>query len=298
MSKQPNSQSQKRFSESMASLFGDNPQPSCLFIKSSSDVGVMRNGGRNGARFAPQSFMSFFKRLSLSENLLSQTMKEQEVANQDLELEDFHKAQKTESETIQKLIKDSGDSALIHIGGGHDHIYPLLMAIGSAKTIVINIDAHADTRTDDESHSGNPFRKFSEKAKDFHLFQIGLHPFANSQSTLSPLKKGNMSALWRKDLNRLSLEKMFLEIQKEISPETKVILSIDADALSGSLIPGVSAVNGAGLEMSELNLIWENYKALNLSHKPIVGIYELNPLYDTLSGMSMRTMAGFIFQIL
>ena len=298
MSKQPNSQSQKRFSESMASLFGDHPQPSCLFIKSSSDVGVMRNGGRNGARFAPQSFMSFFKRLSLSENLLSQAMKEQEVSNQDLELEDFHRAQKTESETIQRLIKNSGDSALVHIGGGHDHIYPLLMAIGAPKTIVINIDAHADTRTDDESHSGNPFRKFSQKAQDFHLFQIGLHPFANSQSTLSPLKKGNMSALWRKDLNRLSLEKMFLEIQKEISQETKVILSIDADALSGSLIPGVSAVNGAGLEMSELNLIWENYKALNLFHKPIVGIYELNPLYDTLSGMSMRTMAGFIFQIL
>lgn len=298
MSKQPNSQSQKRFSESMASLFGDQAHPSCIFIKSSSDVGVMRNGGRNGARFAPQSFMSFFKRLSLSENLLTQTMKEQEVANQALELEDFHGAQETEALAIQKLIKASHDSTLVHIGGGHDHIYPLLLALSAPKTIVINIDAHADTRTDEESHSGNPFRKFSEKAQDFHLFQIGLHPFANSQSTLSPLKKGQMSSLWRKDLNRLSLEKMFIEIQKEITPDTKVVLSIDADALSGSIIPGVSAVNGAGLEMSELNLIWENYKALNFSHKPIVGIYELNPLYDTLSGMSMRTMAGFIFQIL
>jgi formiminoglutamase len=297
MSKPPNSQSQKRFSESLASQFGDHATPSCLVLKSSSDVGVMRNGGRNGARFAPQSFISFFKRLSLTEKIKEKYLQEFEVSDQRAEGEDFDAAQRAEAEKIHSILKTHPDSFILHLGGGHDHIYPLLKALQAPKTIVINIDAHADTRTDDEAHSGNPFRKFSEEG-NLRIYQIGLHPFANSMSTLAPLKKGHMSSLWRRDLNPENLEKMFMEIRKEITPETKVVLSIDADALSGTIIPGVSAVNGAGLNLEELDLIWEKYAHLKFSHKPILGIYELNPLYDTLSGMSMRTMAGFVFQTL
>ena len=37
-------------------------------------------------------------------------------------------------------------------------------------------------------------------------------------------------------------------------------------------------------------------QALSSNHAPIVGIYELNPVYDTLSMISMRTLGTFLFE--
>ena len=57
----------------------------------------------------------------------------------------------------------------------------------TAKIIlIINFDAHCDTRVDDRSHSGTPFRDFDGVAKKpFHLIQIGIHEYANNDMTLS-----------------------------------------------------------------------------------------------------------------
>lgn len=297
MSNLPNTQSQKRFSESVASLFKEGSTPDVVFLKSSSDWGVMRNGGRNGARFAPQSFLTFFKRLTLTESMRKMVFLDQEVSSQNLEKEDFNQAQILETKAIEALFKQHNLSTFIHIGGGHDHIFPLLSSLHSKKIIVVNIDAHADTRVDDEAHSGNPFRRFAKNHPQFELYQIGLHPFANSLSTLQQLEQGTMKILWRSEFSENSLKHFFEQIKSQITEDTKVIFSLDADALDGSIIPGVSAVNGAGLGLKDLKLIWNEYKKIT-THAPIIGIYELNPIYDTLSGLSMRTMAGFVFEII
>jgi formiminoglutamase len=303
MMKEFMTQSQKRFQESLDLLFNKalNPQNSCLFLKSSSDEGVIRNGGRNGARFAPQSFLSTFKKFTLTEKIKSYIFKEMEVSNQEEERVDFHRSQELESKRIQSILDSYDFSRIYHIGGGHDHIYPLLKALGHAtkKLIIINIDAHADTRTDTEFNSGTPFRQMAnEFSGEFHLFQIGLHPFSNSFSTLSPLGKNHVKILWRSDLTDSSLKSFFEEIQSLVEPDCKVVFSIDADALSAAEIPGVSAVNPAGLTREELLKIWKLYKNLPLAHGPITGIYELNPLYDHLSSLSMRTMGSFVFDTL
>lgn len=302
MTKPSISQSQKRFQESVGALFSKSDPSStaqCLFLKSSTDIGVIRNGGRNGARFAPQSFLSTFKKFSQNKTLSELAFYDFEVANHDEEVADFHSAQKKEAERISTILKSHPSSRLCHIGGGHDHIYPLLTAISKTfeKVIVINIDAHADTRTDEEFHSGTPFRQFAnEFAGEFHLYQIGLHPFANSFSTLSPLKKGDGKTLWKKEMNQDSIKVFFDQIKRTIDPKTMVIFSLDADALVGSEVPGVSAVNPGGLTRTELLEVWEHYRHLPLAHLPVMGIYELNPLYDTLSSFSMRTIASFVFE--
>lgn len=302
MTNQTLTQSQKRTQESLAPLFKAQGRPKqCVFLKSSSDQGVIRNGGRNGARLAPQSFLSTFKRFTCTENLKSYSFIEVEVANEAEEKEDFHGAQLKEAKRIADVIKKHPDSKLCHIGGGHDHIYPLLKAISPdyQKVIVINIDAHADTRTDENFHSGTPFRQFSnEFSGEFHLFQIGLHPFANSFSTISPLERGSSEVLWRKDISPTTLDSLFLKLEKLIDKKTAVVLSLDADALSGHEVPGVSAVNPDGVSQKELNGIWERYSKLPLNHESILGIYELNPVYDTLASVSMRTLGSFVFETL
>lgn len=302
MTKQPITQSQKRASDSLASLFiANSPSPmDFIFLKSSSDVGVERNGGRNGARLAPQSFLSYFKRLNKRPDLEKKVFSEFEVASIEEEKNNFHEAQEAQSHRIHQIIAGSPDSFVCHLGGGHDHIYPLLSALSHnyQKIIVINIDAHADTRTDEEFHSGTPFRQFANSfSGHFHLYQTGLLEWANSASTLSPLSRGHSKILWRQELyEEGKLESFFQEISLQVSPQTAVIFSLDADALSGQEIPGVSAVNGHGLCRQELSRIWKLYRALPFQHGPIMGIYELNPVYDSLSMLSMRTLGSFVYE--
>ena len=298
MTKPLNTQSEKRQMESLSSRFGAADGSEVIFVKSSSDVGVIRNGGRNGARLAPQSLISFFRKLALDQKSSGLSFKEVEVSSPSEEKADFQSAQEKESLRIEAVIKGHPEARIIHVGGGHDHIYPLLKSFShQKKVIVLNLDAHADTRTDDDSHSGTPFRQFAREYKgEFHLFQLGLHVFANSESTLSPLPAGKMHVLWRKDMTDQSKWGHFFdEMRKLIDDQTVVIFSLDADALSGELVPGVSAVNGLGLKTSELFQAWSMYRALPMKHQPIMGIYELNPVYDTLSGMSMRFISNFIY---
>jgi formiminoglutamase len=307
MTKQPNPQSQKRFTESLASLFRSpeelkSHKRSLLFIKSSSDVGVTRNGGRNGARFAPQSFLSYFKKLTQDHKTSSLLFSEVETASIDEEKKDFHQAQQQEAQRITEILCLLPEISICHLGGGHDHIYPLLKALGRSnhKIIVVNVDAHADMRTDEDFNSGTPFRQFAENyVGEFHLFQIGLHPFANSFSTLAPLKNGSVSILWRNEIHDLEkVTSLFQQIKSLMDDKTIVLFSLDADALNGSLVPGVSAVNGNGLDKNELQFLWKKYHGLQLKHPPVIGIYELNPVYDTLSMTSMRSLGNFLFEIL
>ncbi|MCM2350720.1 MAG: arginase family protein [Bacteriovoracaceae bacterium] len=304
MTKPAITQSQKRFQESVGALFsadaGKTPA-TCLFLKSSSDIGVMRNGGRNGARFAPQSFLATFKKFAQDKTLSQMAFHDFEVAASSEEETDFHRAQEQEAFRIAGLIKQFPQSRICHIGGGHDHVYPLLRALSEnyAKVVVLNIDAHADTRTDENHHSGTPFRQFAEGFQgQFSLYQLGLHSFANSFSTLSPLSKGKLRILWRNEVTTDALDLFFKEMEREIDEKTLVIFSLDADALSGAEVPGVSAVNPSGLGRTELLEIWMRFQKLPIAHSPIMGIYELNPLYDTLSSFSMRTLASFVYESL
>lgn len=300
MTKPSITQSQKRFNESMGPLFmSSGMEKELLLLKSSSDVGVMRNAGRNGAKHAPQSFLSFFKKLTQDQITKSFALIEKEVASSDEEIRDFESSQTKQSERIEQSLKSHPKARICHLGGGHDHIYPLLCALSQNKkhVVVINIDAHADTRTDDKAHSGTPFRQFAEHfTGQFDLYQVGLHPFANSLSTLTPLAKGKMSILWRSELSKMN--EFFAVIKSTITKDTLVVFSIDADGLDGSAIPGVSAVNPWGLSMEELMDLWKQYLGLNFSHAPIMGLYELNPVYDSLSMLSMRRMAAFVYETL
>ncbi len=301
MTNQSITQSQKRSLESITPLFSSDNAGGAdvLFLKSSSDIGVERNGGRNGARFAPKSFLSYFKKLNNSPSLFAKKFKELEVANETEEKGDFQLAQIQQSKRISKIIQENPNSFICHLGGGHDHVFPLLLALGEnfKKVIVLNIDAHADTRTDPLAHSGTPFRQFSNDFKgEFLLFQIGLLELANSQSTLEKLERSKTYTLWRKDLfDSHKLDSFFDRIKNEIDHHTVVVFSLDADALSGELAPGVSAVNGNGINREELRLLWSEYKKFPLPHKPVLGIYELNPVYDTVSMLSVRTLANFVY---
>lgn len=298
MTKQANPQSLKRSQESLAALFSEGAvKADLLFIKSSTDVGVERNGGRNGARLAPQSFLAYFKKQTIHGSWSNRRLAEVEVGDEVSERNNFADAQLKEAEKISSLLNSS--EHICHLGGGHDHAFPLLKALEKKyqRIIVINVDAHADTRIDADPNSGTPFRQFADSTKaEFHLFQVGLHPFANAESTLRPFKNGHYQVLWRSEVNEAGLRNLYEKISALLVPQTAVVFSLDADALDGGVLPGVSAVNGAGLSLAELHLIWNTYTKLKLPHSKLLGIYELNPVYDTVSSLSVRTLSNFVFE--
>jgi formiminoglutamase len=137
-----------------------NKDVKALFLCSPSDEGVMRNLGRNGTKYGPKTILNHFSQLTKHNN---NSFQYDNVTNQNDEINDFNNAQKSQSENIKNYIEQN----IIHLGGGHDHVYPLLKAIETKykKIIILNIDPHCDTRESEHNHSGTPFRQFLSETK-------------------------------------------------------------------------------------------------------------------------------------
>lgn len=274
-----------RKDESIASAEVAPSSASVLIHSVHTDRGVARNGGRRGARFGCQAILSAFRSLALPPG--NNRRWAQLVASPpSLDKLDFDSAQEKETENL--LNHWDASKKNFHLGGGHDHIYPLLMALEVQKKPihVINIDAHLDTRTDAWAHSGTPFRQFAQKKSvPFRLDQIGIHPFCNPESSYQELPHTEMNIV--KSLDELCL-----------LPEEITVLSLDCDALSSSFLSGVSAINPKGLTWKELEAVVNLYTQTGLKHQPIVGIYEYNPLYDCPSGRGAKFLASFLWEMI
>lgn len=275
-----------------------------VFMKFSSDRGTILNMGRRGSCYAPEAILSVVKKLA-SHNLLKWS--EVEIIDQavkTLEEKDLAAAQNEAAKKIANLLKSHQRAGkFIYLGGGHDHVYPTLKALNDItdKIVIINIDAHLDTRTDESPNSGTPFRQI---ARDFNgtieLVQLGIHDFANSISTMSNLPKGRETVMTYEDVRYGT--KNFAETEKflrKILPMQKDALyffSLDADALEAGIMEGVSAVNHRGLPYDFVeDVLLYSIDELKCRH---FGLYEYNPVYDNLSQKGARTLASLVYQIL
>lgn len=264
----------------------------------SSDVGVQRNGGRSGSRLAPQALLSVFKKLALPTGDRTTVFETHTVTEQGTESRDYVASIAAQTERLQGFARERD---VIHIGGGHDHVYPLLCALDDRPLVVLNVDAHLDTRTDAWPHSGNPFRRFADSAKHpFLLYQIGIHPFANSASTQSPLHQTPARILWREECEHADLVGAFLvRLEAELPPEARIVFSLDCDAISAPEMEAVSAPNHLGLSLGFVHQLAGFYRDLcqRRGVPQVWGIYEFNPVYDTVSSRSARGVAGLMYRM-
>lgn len=269
----------------------------CKFqiLTSSSDLGVVRNGGRRGSNFGPQAILSNL--LKMASHQTKNKFAVHEVSSDQFD---------QEADAKRILPKITKDKKIIHLGGGHDHIFPLLKAINQhyKKITVINIDPHLDTRIDKISHSGTPFRQFADQMTgEFHLIQIGTHDFANPDSNYAPLTKGKMDIVTF-DAVKISSENFSKSIMpaldkflaKKYESNHALVLSLDCDALESGVMEGVSAVNHHGFPLSAIEEIIENL--VNIYDAKFFGIYEYNPVYDNLSEKGSRAIANLIYGII
>lgn len=285
---------QERSKENLLSFLHNSDPKGLIIARAESDRGVISNGGRLGSRWAAPSILSQFMKMaapSACPYIYHETLCHQE--------EEFASARERQTQRLRELLPQA--TRLVHIGGGHDHVYSLMAAI-DRPLVVINIDAHLDTRADAWSHSGNPFREFSQATtKNFKLFQIGIHPFANSLSTQQPLARGEMHILSRRACDQEGEVRAFWNrILSALTDDCMVVFSIDADALAIDCLRAVSAPNHDGLALSFLQRQMSFYQDLcqTRAQKQFWGFYEFNPLYDDVSGTSARVASGILYDML
>jgi formiminoglutamase len=264
-----------------------------LILTSPSDLGVCLNGGRRGASLGPKALINTLQNFSYTQDFphlqASQVSEPEEES-------DFEQAQLNQAGRIHQALQLFQGQQVLHLGGGHDHVYPLLAALSKmTKNIsIINIDAHLDTRTDDQPHSGTPFRQASKiwTHGRFRLFQVGIHDYANAHSNFEKLPQGEMNIFNDDDWSMVAGH-----IENQIDPEDEVlVLSLDADALSASIMEGVSAVNPNGLSLKFMNDCLQSYLEWTEGKKQYFGIYEYNPVYDNLSQKGARSIASLMHQ--
>ena len=282
----------QRYKDSLASKKTLKRNADTLFLLSPSDIGVRRNRGRNGARFAPKVILNQF--LKLNDHLDSvKEIRCIPTTSKEIEEINFEESQKTQSQKILNELNEDPKN-IIHIGGGHDHVFPFLKAVQSSKKykniFIVNIDAHCDTRVDTSSHSGTPFRDFDKSIADERdlkvtLYQYGIQEQANSKSTLQSLKY---------------IEQRITTVQEELklnfdsfNEDSFILLSLDADGLDSSIMKAVSAVNPYGVKQSSVVSIIQKIKLSKA--QSAFGIYEYNPIYDDLSNQGARVISHLIY---
>jgi formiminoglutamase len=267
-----------------------------LFLTSSCDYGVIRNGGRRGANFGPKSILNSLSSMSAS---LCKEVNHTVIRGKTSEV-NFDSQQIEDTNAISSAIKTANEKNIWHLGGGHDHVYPLLKAISESheKICVINIDAHLDTRVDELSHSGTPFRQFANETKgEFLLYQLGIHRFANTQKNYDQLKNGEMKVYTTLQMQKESANfanmNLFLEREIVIPKDYVVVLSLDCDAIDSMTMEAVSAVNHDGLSLRSIKDIFSWYFSRQQAQM-FTGIYEYNPVFDNLSNKGSRAIASLI----
>lgn len=246
------------------------------------DEGIQLNGGRIGARYAPEVIRRFFYRMTppmgFSKNYLA-------------DYGDWRKGLSLENQ-IQTIAPRLAQKLMVHpmitLGGGHDY-----GAVDGAaflqwhsqtknliKPLIINFDAHLDVRSTAKGlNSGTPFSWLIETyPSGFDFLEVGIQKQCSSPHHHQWAKERGASIL---DLDYIQKVGLTTALRQQLAgtPQSQpCFISLDIDVFSQSLAPGCSQSWDAGLQYTEV------IEALRwiAAHKKVqlMGIYEVSPPLD------------------
>lgn len=237
-----------------------------------SDQGVNRNQGRIGAKHAPDTIKSALAKLPIPLLIQKQFGK---PANLTSLVGDMGNIACVDDDTIAPEVLESAQQAYadqithvlaqnslaIGLGGGHEIAYGsfigLWQHLTKTQTLptigIINIDAHFDLRQDQYATSGTPFRQIAEhltqQHQHFNYLCIGISQFGNTAALFERAENLGVTIISDDDCYRLDWSAIERKILDFIGPLDVIYLTIDMDALSGFVMPAVSAVAAKGLSL-------------------------------------------------
>jgi formiminoglutamase len=246
------------------------------------DEGVRRNGGREGARLAPDAIRQEFYRLTpfgIHHKIF-------DLGNLELQnsLEDTHDAL---TNIAKKVLEDK--KKLIVLGGGNDISYAdgraMSEVFGAGNWLGVNIDAYFDVRADAMRSSGTPYRQLLEEKliRPDYLYEIAYQPQYVSPvyyRYLQNLGVNMVSVDQIRSRETADLELRELMRQKFIrhSESLTAFFAFDLHAIRSSDAPGTSVPSPIGLRSGEfLNLVQFAAKLVNTK---LIEFTEVNPNFD------------------
>lgn len=264
------------------------------------DEGVRRNGGRIGAAHAPDEIRRWLYRLTpyhAAENANLTGLGILDIGNLVVS-NDLEASQAALAEVVGELLHHQ--AIPIVLGGGHETAYGVYLGHvrASHEVAIINLDAHLDVRptVDHLGHSGSPFRQAMEHPErplpGSRYACFGAQPFSVSREHLEFVQQRGGMVCWNTD----GLERHLRQFESQhLGTNVGIHLSIDADVVRSSEVPGVSAPNPMGLSGDDV----VRFAFQCGADRRVVSLelVEINPRFDV-DGRSARWGAVVIWHFL
>ena len=257
-----------------------------VFFGYPDDEGVKNNGGRPGAKEAPNCIRKYLYSMTPPLRSSEEFPKFFDFGNQSENGTLAERHQEAIGFIQQHL--DQGRTT-ISLGGGHDYGYPDGRAFlnfcsdSPVKPVIINFDAHFDVRpleSKDKITSGTPFYRLLEE-DNFNFVEVGIQDQCNSKNHFKYVQDHGGHVLFLDDLFGEGSFKWALFTDFFDSLEfyhNPCFLSIDIDVFSNAFAPGCSQSFASGLSplhfFPMLEYIIKHFYICSL------GIYEASPPLD------------------
>jgi formiminoglutamase len=191
----------------------------------------------------------------------------------------------------------------IILGGGHETAYGHYLGYVSAQRRIgiVNLDAHLDIRplADGKGHSGSPFRQALEHPvqplEGKHYVCLGAQLYATSRDQFLYAQQRGCVVRWREEVSPGLDQHFRRELDRLANEGFPVYLSIDADVVRAADVPGVSALNPAGIPGDQVARCAR--LAGQCTAVSSLDLVEINPLLDR-DGQSARWAALVLWHFL
>jgi formiminoglutamase len=247
------------------------------------DEGVRRNGGRAGARDAPDRIRELFYRLTPGPDARLVECIRRLLDFGNVRAADALEAAQQRLARVVGACLERGTIPIV-LGGGHETAFGHFQgyALADRRVSILNWDAHPDVRPlrDARGHSGSPFRQALEDRSGAcaHYTVAGLLPHAVSAAHLEFLAQHDTTIVWRNEITRERIVALYDRSDEGTGTAVSRMASFDLDAVDQAFAPGVSAPACGGITPD----LWLD-AALHAGRSPHVtsiDIVEMNPRYD------------------
>ena len=266
----------------------------------SCDEGIRRNLGRTGAADGPDALRTVLAKYPLHR----QDVEIYDAGNITCLDHDLESSQAALTHAVHQLLDHHYTPILI--GGGHEiawgHYQGIEKTYPQKNLGIINFDTHFDMRPmleENRGSSGTPFLQIAAAHqatnKRFDYNCIGIQEYSNTRQLFKTAEHYQAHTLLASDLCAQAADITKAFIDRVISDNDYIYLTLCLDVFSAAYAPGVSAPQAFGLTPWQIVPLLRQTAS---SGKVIsYDIAELSPKYDV-DSRTAKMAANFIYEII
>lgn len=289
-------------------LFTELASPHVVILGYPDDDGIKANGGRPGAKEAPDRIRKYLYRMTPP--ALFPTLSPPPAIIDGGNLDGSGLTLAARHSAAEALVGAAlrGGHRIVSLGGGHDYGYPDAVVYArhaqehGIRPLIINFDAHLDVRSDQNGiNSGTPFYRLIQAVPDAEVIAIGLQAQCNSRQHRDWLTEHGGSCCFeeeRQNTGRSLVEALLETLGDRALKRQPIFISIDIDAFSSAVAPGASQSWPTGFSP---DAFFEAFNWLlarfDVAH---IGLYEVSPpldIDDRTSRLAALIAYRFMFQL-